>query len=294
VISFIALKYEADIASDPVSAGQAISPAASHLCVISNIYFLSIHAPEDSRLPTAIQFDGIEVPGLLFATRRGDRYLIAGHAPQLLENIAVIRTVCLSTSSQRTTLRFFDRPLRVQKGDDALMMVMDLLSAPDRAGVVTFILRVLSSLVGTLDAPLALMVRDVLRAHATEREARAYVLDGEHFYWRAALPKGLEHPATVAVRCFLLHDQQLVQVSCGKALRTAAGGLHMLSRKPSTFRGRLPCCRHRLAHRHGAGAPDAAKRLSRRAQCDFEREVRRPPDDQALPLEPLRRTLQSA
>jgi GT2 family glycosyltransferase len=35
------------------------------------------------------------------------------------------------------------------------------------------------------------------------------------------------------VRCFFLQDQQLVQISCGKALRTAAGGLHMLSRKPS-------------------------------------------------------------
>jgi GT2 family glycosyltransferase len=131
-------------------------------------------------------------------------------------------------------LQFFDRPLRVQKGDDALMMVMDLLEGSDRAGVATFILRVLSSLVGNLDAPLMLMVRDILRTHATEREARAYVLDGQHLYWRVALPKGLEHPAAVMVRCFFLHDQQLVQISCGKALRTPAGVLHMLSRRPST------------------------------------------------------------
>jgi hypothetical protein len=234
VISFIALKYEADIAADPISAGQAITPPPGHLCVISNIYFLSIHAPENSTLPTAIQFDGIDVPGLLFATRRGDRYLVAGHAPALLGNLDVIRTVCLSTSGQRTTLRLLDRPLRVQKGDEALMMVMDLLGGPDRGGALTFILRVLSSLGGNLDAPLALMVRNILRAHATERDARAYVLDGQHLYWRVALPKGHEHPACVAVRCFFLRDQQLVQVSCGKALRTAAGGLHMLSRKPST------------------------------------------------------------
>lgn len=235
MISFISLKYDADADAgvNHVAVEKVTSSPPNSLCVVSGIYFLSIKAPEISTLPTAIQFDASDVPGPLLATRRGARYLIAGHAPALLEGRDVIRTVCLSTSSQRETLRFFDQPLQVQAGDDAVTMLLALLDGPERGAVLSFILRVVSSLVGDLDAALAQLVRNILRAYATKREARAHVLDGQHLYWRVALPEGPEHPGAVAVRCFFLRNQQLIQVSCGKALRTASGGLHMLSRKPS-------------------------------------------------------------
>lgn len=233
MISFICLKYDADAGAGHISVEKKSGSPPSSLCVVSGIYFLSVTAPEIGTLPTAIQFDASDVPGPLLAVRRGDRYLIAGHAPALLEGLDVIRTVGLSTSSQREVLRFCDHPLRVQAGDDAEKMLVTLLDGPDRGAMLAFVLRVISSLVGNLDAPLARLVRNILRVYATERNARAHVLDGQHLYWRVALPGGSGHPGAVAVRCFFFRNQRLVQVSCGKALRTPSGGLHMLSRKPS-------------------------------------------------------------
>ena len=235
MISFISLTYDADAgARHPSVEAETGSPPAS-LCVVGGIYFLSVAAHEITTLPTVVQFDGNKVSGPLLALRRGDRYLVAGHAPAVLEGLDVIRTACLTTTSQREVVRFCDHPLRVRAGDEAATMLLSLLEGPDRGAVLSFVLRVISSLAADLDAPLARLVRDILRAHAPERDARAHVLDGQHLYWRIALPQGSGRPGAVAVRCFFFRNQRLVQVSCGKALRTASDSLHMLSRRSSTI-----------------------------------------------------------
>jgi GT2 family glycosyltransferase len=258
VISFVSLdddvKAEFDaVADDDAGAGvdQASAETGSgpspiplcpsgSMCVFGGLYFLSVGTPEITTLPTTVQLDGNGVPGPLLATRRGARFLIAGQAPAFLEGRDAIRTVGLSTSNRQAILRFDNHPLPVRTGDEALTTLLDLLGEPDRGAVLSFVLRVVSSLVGHLDAALTQLVRTILKTCADERDARVHALDGQHLYWRVALPPGSGDHGAVAVRCFFLYNRELIQVSCGKALRTACGGLHLLSRKPSiAANGRL-------------------------------------------------------
>lgn len=233
MISFISLKYDAETSDGQPAVGRATDSEEAFLCVVSGIYLLSIEAAEITTLPTAIQFDGHDVPGPLLAMRRGTRFLIAGRAPARAKEEDLIRAVTLSSAAQQESLRFSDRPMRIQTGDKGVTRLLGLLDGPDRAAVFSFVLRVISSLAGTLDPALAERVRDAVRARASGQPAMVHVLDRQHLYWRVGLPEGSGPPGTVAVRCFLLRDQHLIQVSCGKALRTASNSLHMLSRKPA-------------------------------------------------------------
>lgn len=233
VISFVSVKYQEDAISDVEPDEWRHADPAASLWVVANVYFLTLQGRGGDALPTAVQFDGSDVPGPLLATRCGDQCLIAGHAPSLLADRPEIRAVRLSIRNDWRTLRFRNRPLQVQNGEDALASTLSLLDGPDRSRTLSFILRVFSSLLGDLDPPLALLIGNILRNHATVRDGRAYVLDEQHFYWRVALPEKSAAADAVAVRCFFLKDRKLIQLSCGKALRTAGGELHMLSRRPT-------------------------------------------------------------
>ncbi len=231
---FISLKNDAEANDDQLVAEKAADLPPTLLSVIGGIYVLSMDAVDITTLPTAIRFDGGDVPGPLLAMRRGVRLLIAGRAPYFPQRQGGIRTVSLLSSRQQERLHSFDPPLRIQSGDAGVTGLLGLLDGPDRGAIFTFFLRVISSLAGTLDAALAQLVHKMVHSRASTRNAWVHVLDRQHLYWRVALPEGSGPPGAVAVRCFLLRDQHLIQISCGKALRTASNSLHMLSRVPAS------------------------------------------------------------
>lgn len=240
MISSISLKYDAEANNDQSAVEKVANRPQSSLCVVGGIYVLAIDAAEMTTLPTAIEMDGHDMPGPLLAMRRGTRFLIAGRAPALPEGEDGIRTLSLSSSTQKETLRFLDHPLQRRMGEEAVARLLGFLDGPDRGTVFSFMLRAISALAGTLDPALGQWVQHAVRSRASEQDASVHVLGRQHLYWRITLPEGSGRPGTVAVRCFLWRDQHLIPISCGKALRTAFGSLHMISRRPTIgVNGRL-------------------------------------------------------
>jgi GT2 family glycosyltransferase len=199
--------------------------------VIGPIVLVCVDRTMISQGLTALNVDGVEIPGPLFLSTHGQLGFIAAHNPKGFGSVRVITTLRLTASNRDQVLRYVDKPLAVRHERAAVADLLNMLRGRESAQLAMMLLRIVSAFAPTFSEQLIPLVQGVVETLPIAEDVRTSAFGPRLRYCRfrpSPPPADAAPGCSLPVRCLLYSKKALRPVAGRRALFIDGTTAHLL------------------------------------------------------------------